>query len=132
MRLQRVERLLHVAVGCVEDGIAARLLIAAGDERVQRQRIGVRHRVLLLDQNAQHARLEQRQQRTRVSAFGEYLAYDPSHRLAYPTLFSTKRLKTRQTHARRSNTSKLSVHSARSVSWEGRIGSSPKREAECD
>lgn len=40
---------------------ASGLLIAAGRERVERQRIGIRHRVLLLDQYAEHARFERRE-----------------------------------------------------------------------
>src|SRR6185437_10858067 len=38
-----------------------RFLVAAGDERVQRQRIRVGDRVLLFDEDAQHAGFEQRE-----------------------------------------------------------------------
>jgi len=54
---KRVERLLHVAVGQGHDRVAARLLVAAGDERVQRQRIGVGYRALPFDQHTEHPAL---------------------------------------------------------------------------
>ena len=58
--LQLIERRLHLGFARIEDGIAARLLVAARGEREQRERVGVGHRVLLLDQDAQDAGLEQR------------------------------------------------------------------------
>src|SRR5205085_2534767 len=51
-------RLLHVRLAGVEDRIAAGLLVAAGNQRVARQRIGVRDRALLFDEHAKHAGLQ--------------------------------------------------------------------------
>jgi len=58
---QLVDRGLHLGVGGVEQRFAAGLLVAPGNERVERQRIGVGDRVLLLDQDAEHAGFEQRE-----------------------------------------------------------------------
>ena len=57
--LQVVEDRLHLGLARVEDGVAARLLVAAGDERVEREGIAVGDGVLLLDEDADDARLEQ-------------------------------------------------------------------------
>ena len=52
----------------LEHRVARRLLVAAERQRVERQRIAVGHGVRLLDQHAEHARLEQRQRPHRASA----------------------------------------------------------------
>jgi hypothetical protein len=44
-----------VRLGCVEDRIAARFLIAARDERIQRERIVVRNGALFFDEDTEHA-----------------------------------------------------------------------------
>jgi len=59
-RLQLVDGRLHFVFARLDDGIAARLLVAAGDERVERERIRVRDRELLFDEDAQDPRLQQR------------------------------------------------------------------------
>ncbi len=46
-RLQPVHRGQHLGVGGVDDRIARGLLVAARDQRIQRQRVGVGHGVLL-------------------------------------------------------------------------------------
>ena len=55
-----VDRGLHLGLGGLDHGIAAGLLVAARDERVQRERIAVGDGVLLLDQDAEDAGLEER------------------------------------------------------------------------
>jgi hypothetical protein len=55
---QAVDRRPDVRLGCVEDRIAARFLIAARDERIQRERIVVRNGAPFLDQDAEHARFQ--------------------------------------------------------------------------
>ena len=45
----------------LEDRVAARLLVAARDQRVQRERVGVGNGVLLFDEDAEDSGLEQRQ-----------------------------------------------------------------------
>jgi hypothetical protein len=62
-RAQMIDHCLHVRVRDLDNGISARLLVAAGDERVERKRIRIRYRMLLLDEHAEDARLEQRQRR---------------------------------------------------------------------
>ena len=59
-RLEVVERGLHLGLGGLEDRVAAGLLVAARDERVERQRIGVGDGVLLFDEDAEDSGLEQR------------------------------------------------------------------------
>ena len=58
-RFQLVDGRLDFAFARLDDGLAARLLVAAGDERVQRERVRVGNRELLLDEHAQHARLQE-------------------------------------------------------------------------
>jgi hypothetical protein len=53
---QAIDRRLDVRLGCVEDRIAARFLIAARNKRVQRERIAVGNGTLFLDEDAEHAR----------------------------------------------------------------------------
>jgi hypothetical protein len=55
---QAVGRRPDVRLGCVEDGIAARFLIAARDKRVQRERVAVGNGALLLDKDTEHARFQ--------------------------------------------------------------------------
>ena len=55
---QAVDRRLHVRLGCVEDRIAARSLIAAQNEGVQRERIAVGNGALFLDEDAEDARFQ--------------------------------------------------------------------------
>jgi len=55
---QAVDRRPDVRLGCVEDRIAARFLIAARDERVQRERIAVGNGALFLDEDTEHARFQ--------------------------------------------------------------------------
>jgi hypothetical protein len=57
---QALDRLLHVRLGCVEDRIAARFLIAARNDRVQRERIAVGNGALFLDEDGEHARFQKR------------------------------------------------------------------------
>ena len=57
---QALDRRLHVSLGCIEDRMAARFLIAARNERVQRERIAVRNGALFLDEDAKHARFQKR------------------------------------------------------------------------
>ena len=58
---QVVDGGLHVRVACLDHRIAAGLLRAAGDERVQRQRVSVGHGLLLLDEDAENTGFEKRQ-----------------------------------------------------------------------
>ena len=60
-RLQRVDGDLHVRLARREHRVARSLLVAAERQRVERQRVAVRHGVLLLDQHAERACLQQRQ-----------------------------------------------------------------------
>jgi len=60
-RSQVIHACLYFALAGVEDRIAARLLVAARNQRIQRQRVRVGHRVLLLHQYTEHTRFEQRQ-----------------------------------------------------------------------
>ena len=53
--LQLVDGAEHVGIARRDHRVARRLLVAAGDEAVQRQRVGVRHRRLLLDEHGEHA-----------------------------------------------------------------------------
>ena len=51
----------HLGLAGVDHRLARRLLVAARHQRVQRQRVGVGHRVLLLHQHAEHARFQRGQ-----------------------------------------------------------------------
>jgi hypothetical protein len=55
---QAVDRRLDVRLCCVEDRIAARFLIAACNERIQRERIAVGNGALFLDEDTEHARFQ--------------------------------------------------------------------------
>jgi hypothetical protein len=55
---QVVDRRQDVRLCCVEDRIAARFLIAARDERIQRERIAVGNGALFLDEDTEHARFQ--------------------------------------------------------------------------
>jgi hypothetical protein len=59
--LQSVDGGQHLGFGRVHHRGAAGLLVAAQSQRIQRERIAVRHRVLLFDQHAEDAPFEQRQ-----------------------------------------------------------------------
>jgi hypothetical protein len=54
-RLQRVERFIF---GHREDRVAVVLLVAPGDQRVERQRVLLRRRQGLLDEHTEHARFD--------------------------------------------------------------------------
>jgi hypothetical protein len=58
---QAVDRRPDVRLGCVEDRIAARFLIAARNERIQRERIAVGNGALFLDEDTEHARFKKGQ-----------------------------------------------------------------------
>ena len=55
---QGVDPRLHIRLGCVEDRIAARFLITARNQRVQRERIAVGNGALFLDEDAEHTRFK--------------------------------------------------------------------------
>jgi len=56
--LEAVDGGQHLAFGDAHHRIAVRALVAGQDEGVQRQRIGVGHRPLLLDEHAEDAGLD--------------------------------------------------------------------------
>ena len=66
-RLEAIGGGQHLGIGGLDHRRACGLLVAAGHQRIERQRIGVGNGVLLLDQHAEHAGLEggQRAQRPR-------------------------------------------------------------------
>jgi hypothetical protein len=56
----------HFGFAHVHDRRARSFLVAAGGQRIERQRIGVRHRVLFLDQHADDAGLQRRERAQRA------------------------------------------------------------------
>ena len=76
--LQAVHRGQHLRIGGIDDRLARGLLVAAGHQRVQRQRISVRHRVLLFHQHRQHAGF-QRRQRPQLRLRSRRLRRSPRH-----------------------------------------------------
>ncbi|MDT4875412.1 hypothetical protein FQZ97_1107770 [compost metagenome] len=58
---QGVQRLQHRGVGQVHHRLAAGLLVAAGHQRVECERVTVGHGACLLHEGAQHARLSGRE-----------------------------------------------------------------------
>ena len=54
-----VDGALHLGLRGLDHGVAAGLLVGAGDQRVQREGIAVGNGVLLLDQHAEHAGLQE-------------------------------------------------------------------------
>ena len=55
---QAVDRRPDISLGCVEDRIATRFLIAARDKRIQREWIAVGNGALFLDEDTEHARFQ--------------------------------------------------------------------------
>src|SRR5262249_48787463 len=53
--LQADQRILRLGIRKIHEWISVRLLVAAGDERVEAERVGIRRRLRLLDEHAEHA-----------------------------------------------------------------------------
>ena len=70
-RLQPVDRGLHVGLRCIQQRIAIVLLVAAGGQRVLRQRIDVGNGELLFNEHTEDAGFKQRQLRIQGGARGK-------------------------------------------------------------
>jgi hypothetical protein len=61
LAFERIQGVLNLALSDVHRRLAAALLIAAGDERIEGERVVVGRGELLLDQHREDARLQRRE-----------------------------------------------------------------------
>ena len=71
LRARGFHGVLDFALAGVDQRTAAGLLIAAGGQRVQRQRVGIGHRAFLFDEDGKRSDFERRQERQWTRGHGE-------------------------------------------------------------